>query len=374
MFARSLRRLESHLSRVGALSAHAPNKALRAAVDANLREAARSCFQRVEASHAARAPKAMLGGIRHSSQFSLPVACKKTFTYPTGPVISLISHPDGQSVVSLSKDQSLIQNVYTSSKPIPLGVPGAEGLNIVAPISGRAPGSPPGLIAGGNSRGLLPVYYLDGGRWYTLLGHPNARVNAISGFPNDIFFVSGATDNTVLVWDPGKTDPTPTAKMIHGSSVTALTVFDRTSVASGAADGTIKIWLEQSINQWNLSPFPPLRHQQAVVALGQLNDQGTQLVVSSSKDATIKAWNPRVKDSLRYAVTTPSPVTAMTVFQNNVVATGHSTGDILFWDLPHQTLLYALPKEHTNAVSGLTVLADGSLCSGSADRKIKWWI
>ncbi|MCX5960863.1 MAG: NB-ARC domain-containing protein, partial [Cyanobacteria bacterium] len=110
----------------------------------------------------------------------------------------------------------------------------------------------------------------------------------------------------------------------HGSTVNALAVLPDGRLASGADDGTIKLWDPAS---------------------GQLQ-------------ATLEGHS--------------GPVNALAVLPNGRLASGAGDRTIKLWD-PASGQLQATLEGHSGPVNALAVLPDGRLASGAGDRTIKLW-
>ncbi|MFN7895226.1 MAG: hypothetical protein ACK5Q6_03570, partial [Cyanobacteriota bacterium] len=110
----------------------------------------------------------------------------------------------------------------------------------------------------------------------------------------------------------------------HGSTVNALAVLPDGRLASGAGDGTIKLW-DAASGQLQATLK---RHSDAVNTLAVLSDGR---LASGAFDNTIKLWDP---------------------------ASGQ---------------LQATLEDHSDWVRALAVLPDGRLASGAGDRTIKLW-
>ena len=200
----------------------------------------------------------------------------------------------------------------------------------------------------------------------------------------------------------------PLVVLAQGSAVRSLAVLKDGRLASGYAEGNIKIWPKEGTGE----PVGLPKQDSPVLSLAGLPDGR---LASGYADGNIKIWP---KEGTGEPVGLPkrdSPVLSLAVLPDGRLASGYADGNIKIWpkegtgepvDLPKQgspvSLLAALPdgrlaststndgkgtitlwpKEgaggtevltHGSGVWSLTVLTDGRLVSGGYDGNIKIW-
>ncbi|MEM0979379.1 MAG: hypothetical protein AAGH78_03800, partial [Cyanobacteria bacterium P01_H01_bin.58] len=116
-------------------------------------------------------------------------------------------------------------------------------------------------------------------------GH-SARVFSVAFSPDGSTVASGSADNTIKLWNPADGSEVTTLKE-HSAEVLSVAFSpDGRSVASGSADNTIKLW-----NSEDGSEVTTLKGHSAEVFSVVFSPDGST-VASGSADNTIKLWNP----------------------------------------------------------------------------------
>jgi hypothetical protein len=151
----------------------------------------------------------------------------------------------------------------------------------------------------------------------------------------------------------------------HGSTVNTLAVLPDGRLASGADDGTIKLW-DPASGQLQATLAG---HSRGVNALAVLPDGR---LASGADDGTIKLWDPATGRLQATLAGHSGGVNALAVLPDGRLASGAFDNTIKLWD-PASGQLQATLKGHSGPVMALAVLPDGRLASGANDRTIKLW-
>jgi len=151
----------------------------------------------------------------------------------------------------------------------------------------------------------------------------------------------------------------------HSSWVSALALMPDGRLASGAKDGTIKLW-----NLATREAKVTLEgHSTRVSALAPMPDGR---LASASEDGTIKLWSVTLGEGASTLDRHLRPVRALTLLPDGRLASGSDDRTIKLWSLetarPQRTLM-----GHSESVRALALLPDGKLLSGSWDGTIKVW-
>ena len=142
------------------------------------------------------------------------------------------------------------------------------------------------LVVVGFKSGNIMILDVITGICTSSLSSHTKRVNSLAFSLDGIFLVSGSDDQTVILWD---IQTGGVIRTFHGHTNNVWSVSispDYTKIASGSSDDTIRLWDTQSgechciINKHNSSVWS--------VSFSPIN---SQLLVSASKDGTIRQWN-----------------------------------------------------------------------------------
>ncbi|MEG3932392.1 MULTISPECIES: WD40 domain-containing protein [unclassified Microcoleus] len=155
----------------------------------------------------------------------------------------------------------------------------------------------------------------------------------------------------------------------HSDSVYSITFTpDGQTLASGGADGTIKIW--------NLNTGQGIctltEHTDAVVSLIASPDGKTLL--SGSADTTIKIWNLSTSQVIRTLTGHTCSVLCLAISPDGTrLASGAADNTIIVWDLNTYQVIHTL-SGHSHTVLSVAISPDEkTLASASADTYIKLW-
>jgi WD40 repeat protein len=196
----------------------------------------------------------------------------------------------------------------------------------------------------------------------TLNGHASA-VRALAVLP-DGRLASGADDGTIKLWDAATGQLKATLEG-HSGWVTVLELLPDGRLASGSYDPTIKLW-DPASGQLQATLEG---HSDQVMALAVLPDGR---LASGSYDRTIKIWDPATGQLTATLKGHTGGVWALAVLPDGRLASGSYDRTIKIWDLATGQLTATL-EAHSGWVMALAVLPDGRLASGAGDRTIKIW-
>lgn len=207
---------------------------------------------------------------------------------------------------------------------------------------------------------------------------PGSYTGSLVGFGigNKQYVASGQADGAIKIWNLKAMRLSTTLKG-HIGTVYALTIFERNSkkyLASGSYDRTIKIW-----NLKTGKLFATLiGHFYPVTCLTTHHIGGQSVLASGSEDKTVRLWNLETNTSIEILKAHRSTVSALKVYEYHdsvYLVSGSRDQTMKIWNLSNRTLVASLTG-HTNSVVSLTVmeLDDRSvLASGSEDKTIRLW-
>jgi WD40 repeat protein len=152
----------------------------------------------------------------------------------------------------------------------------------------------------------------------------------------------------------------------HSESVQDIVVLNESSFASCSGDKTIKIWKDSKVVETLEG------HSDYVFSL-QYSPEN-HLLISGSKDTTIRLWNTSSSFSL---ITTmlyhEDSVNSLLFLPNKTFASGSCDKTVIIWKLTTYRMLKSLNK-HLDCVNALAIFdSDKYLLTGSTDRAIIIW-
>jgi WD40 repeat protein len=160
-----------------------------------------------------------------------------------------------------------------------------------------------------------------------LVGHTD-NIRAVAYSPNGRYIVSGAFDDTVILWDAQTGEPLHTY-VGHSGDVTSVAFSpDSQTFISGSADTTVILW--DVASRQNLYTFSG--HTRFVNAVAFSAD-GKQ-IVSTSDDRTVLVWDARTRIPLLRLQGHTEEIYAVAISADGTRAlSGGKDRSVLLWDL-----------------------------------------
>lgn len=190
---------------------------------------------------------------------------------------------------------------------------------------------------------------------------------------------TGSADGTIRLWSSEvQTCPSEGKRLltiqVHKNCDAMVTSILRTEddrLVSGSSDGSLRIW---NMRGDCLGPVSK-GSGEAVHALAQLD---STCFASGSDDGSIRLWSLDTGGLLRILVESeyPCKMRALQVLDGDLIASGSSDGQVRIYS----TKLPQAPSEgwrifqgHTHAVHALALICDDRIASGSEDWTVRVW-
>ncbi|MCH8289661.1 WD40 repeat domain-containing protein [Candidatus Poribacteria bacterium] len=235
------------------------------------------------------------------------------------------------------------------------------------------------------------------------------KVSAIAFSPGGAYFVSGARDGTIKVWDAGTFKKMRTLAK-HNNLITAIAVsWDNRTIASASHDGEIRLWNAQTgrlkyvirgrsgwindlefhpdshilayaswdrtVRLWNVTSgieWLALKGHKRNVTSVSFTPDGTK-IASSSWDGTIKIWDVETGELLRTFTVPNQKIESISISDNGrFLVAGTNNGTIMLWNLITEKLMRTF-KGHMSNVQSVKFTLDDRYFFSKAYSTVKIW-
>ncbi|MEP6879400.1 MAG: WD40 repeat domain-containing protein, partial [Nitrosospira sp.] len=175
---------------------------------------------------------------------------------------------------------------------------------------------------------------------------------------------SGTADGSVRVWNPGARHG-PQVFEGHKGRVRALVVVPEGRIASGADDGSVRIWDPQGRHE----PQVFNGHTGGIRTLEVLSDGR---IASGATDGSVRIWDPQSRYEPQVFKRHTGGVWALTVLPETRVISSAGNDSERVWDLQDCHGLQVF-EGRTDGIRALVVLPDGRIASGTANGLVRVW-
>ncbi|WP_413162996.1 protein kinase domain-containing protein [Capilliphycus salinus ALCB114379] len=286
----------------------------------------------------------------------------RDFAQHLGSVSALAFRPDGRTIVSGSRDQTVkVWDVRTGA----LLQNFAGDLSPITSVDFSPNGD---AIAAGSFYWRVLEWSLETGELFVPLEHLGT-VWSVAFSPDERTIASGSGDRSVRVWD--RQTGYILYDFIDHTDIVYSVAFNTggTKLVSGSKDSTINIMdLQTGIVENTLRG-----HTDEVRSVAFTPD--STKVVSGGYDDTVRIWDVNTGRLLNTLTGHTGDILSVAVSPDGqLVASASKDRTIKIWNIETGELLNTL-SGHTNEVYTVTFSPDGkTIASGSKDRTIKLWI
>lgn len=302
-----------------------------------------------------------------------PLTTKKLNTFDTGspparPVQALAYAPDGEAV-AMATDDNLVQIRSALTGDVLFVLPGHK-----APVRCLAFSRDGQTLASGSADKTVKLWDRTTGKEKFSLEEHTGGVNALAFTANGAMLASAGEDGVIKWWDTARGTSLASRKA-HPGAIHALALSrDDQRLASGGADIVIKVW-NVDVKTWgtgNEALYTPLRGHKTAIRVLTFAVDGA--MASGSADGIVRIWEPALPKE-RLAAQKHSDGVGALAFSpgGGTLVSAGLDGAVIVWD-PQTGQTRATLHGHKAGVTALAMHPHGKhFLSGSFDTTVLRW-
>jgi WD40 repeat protein len=287
----------------------------------------------------------------------------------TAEVSSVAFSPDGNKIVSGSRDNTLRLWDATTGKPI--GQPFTEHTDAQTLSVAFSPDG--NKIVSGSTDKTVRLWDATTGKpiGQPFTGHKDV-VLSVAFSPDGNKIVSGSFDKTVRLWDATTGKPIGQPFIEQTDAVYSVAFSpDGNKIVSGGNDKTVRLW-DATTGKPIGQPFTGHTNEVRSVAFSPDGNK----IVSGSWDKTVRLWDATTGKPIGQAFTGHTEGVFSVAFSpdGNKIVSGSFDKTVRLWDATTGKPIGQPFIEHTDAVYSVAFSPDGNKSvSGSSDKTVRLW-
>ncbi len=279
--------------------------------------------------------------------------------------------PDGRFAISGSQDATLRLWDVASAECVRIYKGPEQNITAVAITpDGR-------FVVSGSEDKTLHLWDIKSAKCLrTYTGHTQ-RITTLAIFPYGRFILSGSDDRTMRLWNPATAKCLQTFKGAR-KNITAMAIApDNQFFVSGTEDGMLAVWnlttVKHSKTFQGAKPVQSFKAHQRGITTAAVTSDG-RFILSGSKDATLRLWNPGTAKNLITFKGHLDTVTGVTITPDARFAlSGSDDKTLRLWDILTGAALWIF-EGHQKEVKAVAMTPDARFAiSGGDDTTLRIW-
>nr|SVE84309.1 EOG090X07S3 [Daphnia pulex] len=226
------------------------------------------------------------------------------------------------------------------------------------------------LIAMSNIEGEITCYKYGNEENELLhtLNHHKKSCRVLSFNHDGALLFSASKDKSVVITDTETMTVTQSFRKAHDSPIYSLLCMDANIWASGDDDGVVKVWDKRRAIQ---KPVAEYKEMDEFVS-SMITDSGSRLLVCTSGEGTLTAFNTRAKKMEGQSEVYPSEMNCVGLIrQETKVIAGLGNGNMYIFDWKAFGYHSDAFGDHPSAINCMIPIMDNIVITGCDDGKIR---